>query len=94
MQILNGLWQDCFSSNVRRPKQGSEYWGLAQSLKEKRGRIEEELSAEGRQTLDAFERTLQTLADLREEDTCIRSFRLGAKVMADILGGYYGQFEN
>lgn len=94
MQILNGLWEDCFSGSVRRPKQGSEYWGLAQSLKEKRERIEAELSAEGQQMLDAFERTLQTLSDLREEDTCIRSFRLGAKVMADILGEYHGQFEN
>lgn len=94
MQILNGLWEDCLSANTRKPKQGSEYLGLFKSLNEKRTRIEAELSNEGRQALDTFERTFQTLADLREEDTCIRSFRLGAKVMADILGEYHGQFEN
>ena len=94
MYILSDLWTDCFSSDTCSPKRGSEYWGLAQSMKQKRELIMSELSEEGRHAFEAFERAHNTLSDIKEEDTCIRSFRLGAKLMMDILGNYNSPFEN
>lgn len=94
MYILSDLWQECFSSEIPRPKCGSEYQELMRSMKQKRERILAELSEEGRQLFEAFERGQKTMDDLREEDTCIRSFRLGAKLMADVFGEYRSPFEN
>lgn len=94
MYILSDLWNDCFSSDTRSPKRGSEYWGLAQSMKQKRELIMSELSEEGQRVFEAFERAQNTLADIKEEDTCIRSFRLGAKMMVDIFGNYNSPFAN
>lgn len=93
MYLLSDLWQDCFASEVLRPKPGSEGWQLMQSMAQKRERIMAELSEEGRQLFEAFERAQKTLADLKEEDTCIRAFRMGAKMMADIYGDYRSPFE-
>lgn len=94
MYMLSELWHDCFSTEKISPKRGSEYWGLVQSMNQKRERIMTELSEEGRQMFEAFERAQKTLADLKEEDTCIRSFRLGAKMMVDIFGDYNSPFDN
>ena len=79
MYLLSDLWQDCFAAETLRPKPGSECWQLMQSMSQKRERIMTELSEEGRQLFEACERAQKTLADLKEEDTCIRAFRMGAK---------------
>ena len=94
MYLLSDLWQDCFAAETLRPKAGSECWQLMQSMAKKREHIMSELSEEGRQVFEAFERAQKTLADLKEEDTCIRAFRMGAKMMADIYGDYRSPFEN
>ena len=94
MYLLADLWHDCLSSENRQPKEGSEYWGLVQSMQFKRERIMSELSKEGQEMFEAFERAQNTIANLREEDTCIRAFRLGAKMMVDVLGDYSSPFRN
>ena len=94
MYLLADMWHDCFVPEERSPKKGSEYWGLAQSMEQKRNLIMSELPEEGQKVFEAFERAQKTLADLKEEDTCIRSFRLGAKMMVDIFGDYNSPFDN
>lgn len=93
MHMLSDLWHECFATEAIRPRKESEYWGLMQSMNQKRERIMSELSEEGQYQFEAFERAQKTLAELKEEDTCIRSFRLGAKIMVDIFGDYNGPFE-
>lgn len=94
MYLLADMWHDCLSPEERSPKKGSEYWGLAQSMEQKRNLIMSELPEEGQKVFEAFMRAQNTLADLREEDTYIRAFRLGAKMMLDILGEHNSPFQN
>jgi hypothetical protein len=94
MYLLADMWHDCFAPEERNPKKGSEYWGLARSMEQKRNLIMSELPEEGRKVFEAFVRAQNTLADLREEDTYIRAFQLGAKMMLDILGEHNSPFQN
>ena len=91
MYVLEDLWRECYAPEVKRSRSGSEYHRLTQGLAERRAELLPLLSAEAQSTLERFERTKDTLSAISEEDTFIEGFRLGARVILDVVGDYEGQ---
>ena len=93
MYVLEDLWRECYAPEVKRSRSGSEYHRLTQGLAERRAELLPLLSAEAQSTLERFERTKDTLSAISEEDTFIEGFRMGARMMLDVLGTHHRQFE-
>ena len=93
MYVLEDLWRECYAPEVKQSRRGSEYHRLAQGLAERRAELLPLLSAEAQSTLERFERTQDTLSAISEEDTFIEGFRMGARLMLDVLGTHQRQFE-
>ena len=60
MYVLEDLWRECYSPEVKQSRRGSEYHRLAQGLAERRAELLPLLSAEAQSTLERFERTKDT----------------------------------
>ena len=93
MYVLEDLWRECYAPEVKKSRRGSEYHRLTQGLAERRAELLPLLSAEAQSTLERFERTKDTLSAISEEDTFIEGFRMGARLMLDVLGAHQRQFE-
>ena len=93
MYVLEDLWRECYAPEVKHSRSGSEYHRLTQGLAERRAELLPLLSAEAQSTLERFERTKDTLSAISEEDTFIEGFRMGARVILDVLNEYHCQFE-
>ena len=93
MYVLEDLWRDCYAPNVKQSRRGHEYHHLAQGLAERRAELLPLLSVEAQSILERFERTKDTLAEISEQDTFIEGFRMGARMMLDVLGTHQQQFE-
>mgnify|MGYP003315800112 CR=1 FL=1 len=85
MYILEDLWCECYSPEVKQSRRGSEYHRLAQGLAERRAELLPLLSADAKSILERFERTKDTLSAISEEDTFIEGFRMGALIVMDVL---------
>ena len=92
MSILEELWRGNVTPNERAIKPESEYHNLILAANVEERRLMEYLSADGREVYDSLCRKRSDLAGMSEMDTCIVGFRLGARVMLEVLGEYGGQF--
>ena len=92
MYVLEDLWRECYAPEVKQSRRGREYHRLAQGLAERRAELLPLLSVEAQSTLERFERTKDTLSAISEEDTFIEGFRMGARMILDVVGDYKGQF--
>ncbi len=93
MYVLEDLWRECYAPDVKQSRRGSEYHRLEQGLAERGSELLPLLSADGQTTLERFERTKDSLAEISEKDTFIEGFRMGARMMLDVLGTHHRQFE-
>lgn len=80
------------SPTDRRVRQGSEYQQTAKEVREKMGEFLEMLSPEARERLEAINDLKSDLSVMANEDYFIYGFRLGARMILDIIGDYEGQF--
>ena len=93
MYVLEDLWHDYYAPEVKQSRRGSEYHRLAEGLAERRAEVIAELTADGGSAFERFERTKDTLSAISEEDTFIEGFRMGARMMLDVLGTHQRQFD-
>ena len=93
MYVLEDLWHDYYAPEAKQSRRGSEYHRLAQGLAERRAEVFAELTADGGSAFERFERTKDTLSAISEEDTFIEGFRMGARMMLDVLGTHQRQFD-
>ena len=93
MYVLEDLWRECYAPDVKQSKRGTEYHSLEQGLAEDRAELLPLLSVEGQAILERFERAKDSLSAISEEDTFIEGFRMGARMMLDVLGAHQRQFE-
>ena len=91
MSILEELWRGNITPNERTIKPESEYQDLARAANAEEKRLLEYLSIDGREIYDSLCRKRSDLAGMSELDTFIVGFRLGAKVMLEVLEEYDGQ---
>ena len=92
MDVLRELWRGEISPTDRRVRQGSEYQQTAKEVREKMGEFLEMLSPEARERLEAINDLKSDLSVMANEDYFIYGFRLGARMILDIIGDYEGQF--
>ena len=93
MDVLRELWRGEISPTDRRVRQGSEYQQTAKEVREKMGEFLEILTPEAREQLEAINDLKSDLSVMANEDYFIYGFRLGARMILDVIGDYEGQFE-
>ena len=93
MYILNDLWYGNITPNERYIRSHSEYQQISHQFTEELDLFIKDLSPEKRKQCDELERLQLKLISISEEDTFIVGFRLGARMILDIIGDYKGQFK-
>ena len=92
MYVLEKLWRKGISPNERCCHTGSEYQKLMHRLCEASEKVSAELSPEGKKAFREQEEIQLALMEISEENVFINAFRLGARIMLDVIGDYKGQF--
>ena len=92
MFVLQELWRGNITPSERFVRSGSEYKKIAEKLSDEMDRLMEAISPEARKQLENIGNLRADMAVLSNEDIFIYAFRLGARLMLDVLGEYKGQF--
>ena len=92
MYVLQDLWRGEISPTDRRVRQGSEYQQRAAEARRQITEFAAMLSPEGKEQMETINDQKHSMAMLAEEDVFIYGFRLGARMMLDVIGDYEGQF--
>ena len=93
MYILNDLWNGNVTPDVRYVRSDSEYHKISHQLSEKSDLFIKDLSPEQSELYDELENLQYKLFNISEEDTFITGFRLGARMILDVIGDHKGQFK-
>ena len=92
MFVLQELWRGNITPSERFVRSGSEYKKIAGNLSDEMDRLMEMISPEARKQLENIGNLRADMAVLSNEDIFIYAFRMGARLMLDVLGEYKGQF--
>ena len=92
MFVLQELWRGNITPSERFVRSGSEYKKIAGKLSDEMDRLMEMISPEARKQLENIGNLRADMAVLSNEDIFIYAFRMGARLMLDVLGEYKGQF--
>ena len=92
MYELRELWRGNIAPAERFVRSGSEYKETAKKLSDEMDRLMEAISPEARKQLENIGNLRADMTMLANEDYFIYGFRLGARLMLDVLGEYEGQF--
>ena len=92
MFVLQELWRGNITPSERFVRAGSEYKEIAGKLSDEMDRLMEAISPEARKQLENIGNLRADMAVLSNEDIFIYAFRMGARLMLDVLGEYKGQF--
>ena len=93
MFVLDKLWQEGLSPNERYTRKGSEYHKILLRICEEGDHLATELTEEGKAHFDAYKDAQIELSVVAEKEVFIEAFRLGARMMLDVVGDYKGQFQ-
>ena len=93
MFVLDKLWQEGLSPNERYTRKGSEYHKILLRICEEGDYLATELTEEGKAHFDAYRDAQIELSVVEEKEVFIEAFRLGARMMLDVVGEYKGQFQ-
>jgi len=94
MNVLKGLWRGEIAPIERSVRPGSDYQKASLEICKQIDCFLEKLSPEEKKRLEAINDLQNDMTMLEAEDAFIRGFRLGAKMMMDVVGDYRGQFIN
>ena len=92
MYMLRELWRGEISPTDRRVRQGSEYQQRAAEVRKQMMEFAAMLSPEAKERMEEINDQKHSLSMMAEEDVFIYGFRLGARMMLDVIGDYEGQF--
>ena len=92
MFVLDKLWQEGLSPNERYTRKGSEYHKILLRICEEGDYLSTELTEEGKAHFDAYRDAQIELSVVAEKEVFIEAFRLGARLVLDIVGDYRGNF--
>ncbi len=93
MYVLKDLYWGNISPTERSIRPGSDYKKASAQICEQINRLLEILTPEEKAQLEAIDSLRNNMATLAEEDMFIYGFRLGARIMLDVVGEYSGQFD-
>ena len=86
MYILNALWRGEITPNERYIKPDSKHRCLADKITAECEKFRSELSPEGNTHFLEYEMLRNELASLSEEEVFVEAFRMGARMILDIIG--------
>ena len=92
MFVLQELWRGNITPSERFVRSGSEYKKIAGKLSDEMDRLMEAISPEARKQLENIGNLRADMAVLSNEDIFIYAFRMGARLILDVLVEYKGQF--
>ena len=93
MYVLDKLWRGEITPSERLVRPGSDYQKTANQRNAEMKRLLELLTPEAKEQLEAVETLRYDMNMLSEEDVFICGFRLGARLMLDVMGTHPGQFQ-
>ena len=92
MYVLEKLWREGLSPNERCTHKESEYQKMLLKICDEGKLLSKELTEEGKLHFEAYEKAQLELATVGEREVFIEAFRLGARLVLDIVGEYRGCF--
>jgi len=92
MYVLKELWRGNISPTERSVRPGSEYKRVSVESCERIEHFLATLTPEGRKQWEAICDLQSDMALMGEEDAFIYGFRMGARMMMEIVGDYSGPF--
>lgn len=92
MYVLQELWRGNISPAERFVRSGSEYKETARKLSDEMDRLMEVISPEVRRQIETIDNLRADMNVLANEDYFLYGFRLGARLILDVVGDYKGQF--
>ena len=85
MYVLRELWRGEISPTDRRVRQGSEYQKRAAEARKQIAEFAAMLSPEAKERMEEINDQKHSMAMLAEEDVFIYGFRLGARMMLEVM---------
>ena len=92
MYALQELWRGNITPAERFVRSGSEYKALAGKVSDEIDKLTKMISPEAKVQKESVDNLQTDLTMLSNEDIFIYAFRMGARLMLDVLGEYKGQF--
>ena len=92
MYLLEQLWRGNIAPSERYIRSNSEYKKVSQAFCDAAEKMEKELNPEGKKYWREVADLQSDMNMLAEEDIFIYGFRMGARMILDIIGDYKGQF--
>ena len=92
MFVLQDLWRGNISPIERYIRPCSEYKKCSDKAVKEYDKLLTCLSPEEKQIFDNYNELNMKLLSMSEEESFINGFRLGAKIILDVLGEHKGQF--
>jgi len=93
MFVLDKLWRGEITPSERLVRSGSDYQKTSSQRNAEMKRLLDLLTPEAKEQLETVETLRYDMNMLSEEDVFICGFRLGARLMLDVMGAYEGQFQ-
>ncbi len=92
MYVLEKLFRGNIAPIERTVRPESDYKKVSLKICKHLDCFMETLTPEGKKQLEAIDDLRSDMTLLEAEDAFIRGFRLGARMMMDVVGEYKGQF--
>ncbi len=92
MYVLKDLWRGNIAPLERSVRPGSDYKKVSVEICERIDRFLEDLTPEEKKQLEVINDLRNDMTIMTEEDAFIYGFRLGARMMMDVVGDYKGAF--
>ena len=92
MFALQELWRGNITPAERFVRSGSEYKALAGKVSDEIDKLTKMISPEAKVQKEIIDNLQADLTLLLNEDYFIYGFRLGARMVLDVVGDYKGQF--
>ena len=93
MFVLEKLWREGLSPNEKYTRKGGEYHNILLRICDAEDGLTEELSEKCKPYFEAYRDAQIDLAAVAEREVFIEAFRLGARLVLDIVGEYQGNFQ-
>ncbi len=93
MYMLKDLWHGNISPSERYICDNSEYKRISNQFYEEVKKFLSDMTPEKEDHYDKLEDLQFKLFDTSEQETFIVGFRLGARMILDVIGEYKGQFK-
>jgi len=85
MTVLENLWYGNVSPSVRSLTRGSEVKKQLEALNTNEQIFTAELSVKGQQAFDEYDKLSASISEQSECDAFVKGFRLGARLMLEVL---------